>query len=506
MKNLLICLRPCAGIYLTLVTCLASGTAFGVTITNFGYRSMWCENNARMTTTNNLALAPRPLIAIVVQFDEVGVLNHDVHYYSNFVFCADAMTPKQSLAGYFSAVSNGRFTWKPGAVIGPLHLNADSRWNSIRTLLGITNNQDNGSVDAYWSSNVVSRAMLANPGAFEACDKDGNGWDTKDEVQVLIFSNEDGTIDGEHYHAVGSRPCNDVPASGTCSVGWAGSVAELVDWTDFGTACHEVSHCLGTEDIYPPGGRNTGVSVMGGTGGSNDMQTCYLDPWHRMPAGWCEPRIYDMNFSSNAWIAAAQIAASNTPVILWDSRSYSYNAFWMLEFRNPNLGGYDHDAGWRGFPNTNGLALWYVKQKDNHNLDLYTTPDSYTFRLDLNCGPDWYLGNGALWGSDAVTRNLSPIFGYENAVGIAIHIDQFISTAAGLHVEWGPYEVWVDFAYKGTYEEGTQHYPMKTLTNGVATVLPGGTVIIEAGHSPETLRITKKVRLQSFGGAATIGR
>ena len=484
---------------------MADGVAAAPTLRDFGYRSMWCDNNPRMSAQNNLATNQRPMLVIVVQFDAIGPLDHDINYYSNFVFKSQAMPSKQSISGYFNAVSNGRFSWKPGSVIGPIHLNKWHEWNQIQNRTGLKD----GPVTALWASNVVWQAMQVNPGAFEACDTDGNGWVTQDEGQVAIFSNENAFIGGTYYHAVGYRECYDVPIN-LCKVGWSGNVAEFVDWTDFATACHEVGHSLGCEDIYPGGG-NAGVSVMGSTGGTNDTWICYMDPWHRMRAGWCEPRVYDLRSSSNAWITAAQVDTnSNAPIILWDSASNA-SRFWMLEFRNPNLGGYDRDAGRFWHPNTNGLALWYVAQNANHSL-VVTVVENWdstnVYRVDLNCGPGSPpdRGNGSLWGSDTVTRDLSSPFASEGTLPIRVRVDPFAPTATRLHVTWGRPDVWVDFSYAWDDGNGSEWDPFITLARGVAGVLPGGTIHVVAGHSPEKLRITKPLHIQSKNGIATIGR
>jgi hypothetical protein len=65
--------------------------------------------------------------------------------------------------------------------------------------------------------------------------------------------------------------------------------------------------------------------------------------------------------------------------------------------------------------------------------------------------------------------------------------------------------VWVDFNYDG-YEMGTEAQPYQALDRGAFAVTPGGTVIARAGVSPETVRITKQMRIEASGGTATIGR
>lgn len=65
--------------------------------------------------------------------------------------------------------------------------------------------------------------------------------------------------------------------------------------------------------------------------------------------------------------------------------------------------------------------------------------------------------------------------------------------------------VWVKFNYSGA-EFGTQSFPFNTLPEGVAAANTGGTVRVYAGSTPGSFRITKRSRLESYGGIAHIGR
>jgi len=64
--------------------------------------------------------------------------------------------------------------------------------------------------------------------------------------------------------------------------------------------------------------------------------------------------------------------------------------------------------------------------------------------------------------------------------------------------------VHVDFAYSGE-EAGTDNQPFNSVAEAAAFVMPGGTVIIEAGSSGETVTINTPVTLTANGGAVTIG-
>ena len=78
-----------------------------------------------------------------------------------------------------------------------------------------------------------------------------------------------------------------------------------------------------------------------------------------------------------------------------------------------------------------------------------------------------------------------------------------------------PEPVWVDFSYSSpVFQYGTYDEPYSTLVRGAYAITldplnlipPGGTLIIKAGVSHETLCITNPMTIVTFGGPATIGQ
>jgi len=65
--------------------------------------------------------------------------------------------------------------------------------------------------------------------------------------------------------------------------------------------------------------------------------------------------------------------------------------------------------------------------------------------------------------------------------------------------------IFVDHANTGL-EDGTFEHPFNTVAKGVARAAPGNTVAIKAGNYPETLTVTKRLRLLALGGSVTIGK
>lgn len=67
--------------------------------------------------------------------------------------------------------------------------------------------------------------------------------------------------------------------------------------------------------------------------------------------------------------------------------------------------------------------------------------------------------------------------------------------------------VWVDFNFPCFIcGDGTLDNPYNSLLRAVLASAEGGAIIIKAGSTPETITITKKLRLHACGGLVTIGR
>jgi len=70
-----------------------------------------------------------------------------------------------------------------------------------------------------------------------------------------------------------------------------------------------------------------------------------------------------------------------------------------------------------------------------------------------------------------------------------------------------PNNVWVDFNYGGSSQSGTYATPYSTLAQGTNAVATGGNIWIRsAGSSAETMTITKRMQINAYNGAATVGK
>lgn len=289
------------------------------------------------------ALGHRPLLVIVVDFAGANPLAHNAPWYDSFVF--DVSPTTQSVNGYYSEISNGRFSWSRGATIGPLALPGSNRYANFPN-------------DTTYSSNLVWHAMVSGLFDFKAYDANADGHVTADELQIAIISN-----DGDGGGA--TRWAGQVHPEGS-PVDWTGNVALLGHRGDFATLCHELSHTLGTLDLYGVWSQEClsyKVTLMSCTLGALESPEIYhLDPWHKMQLGWSEPRIFSLNASGNASVPSAQALEATGPIILYDP-SVGTNEFFILEYRarnSPKGAGYDVNVA------DEGLALWHIHQEPNH--------------------------------------------------------------------------------------------------------------------------------------------
>jgi M6 family metalloprotease-like protein len=123
----------------------------------------------------------------------------------------------------------------------------------------------------------------------------------------------------------------------------------------------------------------------------------------------------------------------------------------------------------------------------------------------MNAGsPDLARGRGGAWDGGSITPLLRYYDGEESRTRLAVH--PFQPGADAITVEVQPnYDAWVDFVYGGA-EDGSFTRPFNTFAEGVNEVYSGGILHLKAGTSSETRHVTKPMRIESYGGAATLGR
>jgi hypothetical protein len=226
------------------------------------------------------------------------------------------------------------------------------------------------------------------------------------------------------------------------------AVATFGQRTSFSAMTHEISHQLGTIEMYGAGDANFGFTLMGSSLGLDDTQTFHLDPWHKMLLGWVEPRIFSIDTPGSTTINAAQYAHGQSPVILY-SPAKGYLEFYMLEFRT-NVGAsggkYDANVGADGASRA-GLMLWHIKTKgigDRVNDDVEVIDDVAGVKMIsvfMVGSPNFTWGRGDVWrptgplGSGVVPYQLKWLDGFGPTTKVKV---QSITNAGDLlHVSWG---------------------------------------------------------------------
>ena len=510
MQQLFDILRSASAWRIGLAALLFHGTALAVTLQDFGYQ--------HMNVNGKLAIGTRPLLLIVANFagetnsdGTAAPLPHDAAYYDNLVF-NQAANP--TVTGYFSAMSNGRFSWTRAGVVS-LSL-PQSAWDSTWPGPG----GDPGH-DQPYMSNIVYQAMLAtNQFNFKAYDN-GDHHITLDELGILIIGND-------------FTACRDtgVPVTspdGTYDWGQGSDLRSCRIGTDKDTDTafivmnEEFEETLGTPDIYGDQKWNTSLTPQAAyICNENCFYSYYLDPWNRMSLGWCSPHIISMATGGVVTIPAAQAGDPTAPVILYDS-AHGTNEYWILEYRtqtSPYGSGYDANvAAFAPSTNRYGLAVWHIQQNGNHDL-VGTVKNDITGgvqQADWNEGPpNLKWGSPALWGSDSITPPLTWWNGDNTGMSLTpsathLHVRPFSQGDGSITVEVLTAGVdWVDFNYSiFSPQLGTFANPYSTLTEGVSGLpygTPTNTIYIKPGNSPETMTISKPMTITAVGGAATVGK
>lgn len=298
----------------------------GSLLTRFGYGTMM-----------NSAVQARPLLVVLYDVEGSTIeYNRDAAYYDTLFFGPSY----PNVADYYSAISDGKFTWTRADVMGPFELPDGSTGEGVQHAI---------------------RAAAENGFDFSLYDADGNGRVTNSELGIVNVSNPSCCLIGGQTSWAGCVR----PEGSSVEVCLSGSMAGMN--TGLMNAAHELSHQLGTIDVYGSSSLNYKYSLMAATiYGLDNRDVYHLDPWHKMRLGWATPgieRIGDPSLEGLsggcASLPAAWTGGDNTSIILYDPYRGT-NEYFMLEYRSS--GTYDADIP------SNGLGVWYIKTDSNNNL------------------------------------------------------------------------------------------------------------------------------------------
>ena len=421
-----------------------------------------------------------------------------------------------SVNGYYLENSYGAFSWQRAAVLGPVTLNA----NETATLYAQGSDDDNdGTKEGALDSAAGFRYLMGLVAAktsydFAQWDNNGDGSITQDELSIIVIGNNShiGPPGTSSSRAGANRPINNTPLAWAVpgqNVTVQSKIASLDQHASFMTITHELSHSLGTLDVYGSNGMggaacfSSGLTLMTCSifAVDDDRRTYHLDPWHKMRLGWLRPRIFALGPGGVASVPASQIISADTPLILYDP-DRGMSEYFIVEFRNNRISaGADHDANLTGDSSPTlftgaaaGMAVWHV------NLGLRLNP---TFHEG---SPTSQMGGSGLW------NQVTPVLRWSDGTETATRLNPIatINNGRELVFEWiTASDTWVDFTYPGlpaVPEDGTFDLPFNTVGEGVASASHGGTLHLKPGTSSERPTITKRLLLVAEGGPVTIGQ
>lgn len=480
---------PFAALFTLSIGLCFSADSRAATLEDFGYQNMKVNGKP--------ALGARPLLVILLDLANTGSFAHSSDYYDNLVFNPFNTNSAglRSVNGFILVNSHARFSLaRAGAgLIGPLQLPADQRTKAL------TN-------DLMRAGYAITAASLAGFN-FAQFDDDSDGRITSDELLVLIFDNVNQNDSGASRWANPNGMGADfTPAGSPVSISM--SVGLMTQRVSFATLCHEMSHVLGTKDLYGVWNvtcHNFEYTLMSCTiSGADDMFSYGLDAWHKLQLGWVEPRIRSLTAGGVETVPAAQsTAVTDAPIILYDP-ARDTSEFFLVEYRtstSPWGAGYEDDLP------SNGLGIWHVIHDANKNLIEITNVGQSVW---LEGQPSLQRGENTnmLWTSSTTTPPLRWSDGTITPTRIALR--PFNTGDGSITFEWiTPSDTWVDFNYAGFPpfpENGTFTLPFNTVVEGVAFASHGGTLHLKPGTSSERPVITKRLSLVAEGGPVTIGQ
>ena len=299
------------------------------------------------------ALGPRRLLVILAEYANDAANNfptfsslHAIDYYERLGFgqqqppfsTKDPVNPA-SLDGYFRQCSGSRFWLERAGLLGPIAMGALN---------------DPGPEAR--SQRILEQAALLNPRIFFDADLDSDDIVTSSEMLVLIVENiaalqpaNRDNLPLQLKWQIGPIALNKTV---TLHVAFAGPL------TPFYQIAHELSHSLGTQDMYNNGAGNSLITLMGGYSFfDNDQGTVHLDAWHKLALGWCEPRRRRLTRPGDELLLEITPSRPTAPIILWHP-SRGTSDYFLVERRSFQGVNHAYDSGLAN--NGDGALIWRV--------------------------------------------------------------------------------------------------------------------------------------------------
>lgn len=469
--------------------CLACScvSAWTQTLPDFGYLSMKRGGVAAQGT--------QPLLVIVASFSDGTPLTNSLDYFERRTF---DIANSNSVNGCFWENSNHRFSWgraSGSGVVGPIPVPANQHLADWRALLDAAGNTNEHDHEYLWFSNIIARTMIANVFDFSAFDSNANHVVEAGELGILIYSNE--------RDSSGSARWTTRVKAGSSTVAVDMRAAEASHLEGLNLIAHETSHILDTEDLYGQAGLSADLSLLAARSNGDPDFIYHMDPWHKMSLGWIEPRIRSLRSGGIETIRSVNALKTDQTVLFWDPDE-GPNRYFLVEYRsrvNPPGASAQFDRDVAG----TGIVIWSVELNSQKRPLERVDANSDKYRTVYALGaPGLSRGGNTVWTSDTMTPNL--VWDDGTVLPDVFRIHSFHPGDDSITFEcWREGETWVEFGYGGV-ELGTFTRPWNTLGEGLGAVPYGGTLTFKAGRSSATARISKRMKMQAYGGAVILGR
>lgn len=359
-------------------------SAYDPLLEDFGY--------ATMRVNGKEARGARPLLAIRMTFqDEDYAPELTKEHYHNWLFSLRNNTV--SAARWFFENSYSRFYFEKADFV-TLRAVDNPYTSRNEALLDCAFRREGSGCAGEWEDylpDVVKMVEQQTNFNYRRYDTNGDKIITSDELTLIFIHADRGEATS------GAARYVSVPL--TNGYRYRGKMVSCQEGVGFATVVHELTHTLGTHDLYGAGVRNNArMTIMAGTKNNATATTwsVNLDPYHKMRLGWIKPRIYNINERggevaafSNSDDDTYRVAEEKRPVILYDPAVGTHEYF-MLEARAKTGLFEGSDNGL----NRSGVAVWRVRTKNSHS-----PTDSYVIRA----GSDAVLQSNPL-GDDVLIR------------------------------------------------------------------------------------------------------
>jgi M6 family metalloprotease-like protein len=299
---------------------------------------------------------------------------HGRDYYTKLLF--GGVTP--NVADYYREVSRDNFTFHNAGMYGPVV------WSSGPSTL--SSSDDIRIVDKQHVADVVH--LLEKSGFdFKSYDKNNDHVISREELAILAIDNTNDTGGATRIGPNnGCTTLDNTPSYSVCA-----QVVLIQQQMDFETLTHELSHqSTGTVDLYADTCFSLGLTLMSCTlqSGPDNKNSVYLDPWHRVKAGWMSPN--DLGFGNyelgdetwtNFFGVKSHPATVRNPA---DSHEY-----FLFEYRR--AGGYDRNVA------DTGLVVWHVKENADGSAYKGTDGKETEGHAIYAVSPDNDRGGSKVW-------------------------------------------------------------------------------------------------------------